>query len=169
MHACMAEHISLPDPRPSASLQETFKFLSVRTSLRTFVHTSVRMSVSNSFSCVLLGQYTSDPNIFTDSGPPLKWLLGGLIRGAPDPPNPPYGGGGKIYFWGLLLMDLSDHQRVKYFWKALGFKSSPPTPLTPLDPYSGGGGLWGGMNEGGVIMSLTPKGYVPGRGDPANY
>ena len=44
------------------------------------------------------------PNICTDSGPPMYWLLGGLIRGAPDPPNPPYGGGGGakicLYFWG---------------------------------------------------------------------
>ena len=44
------------------------------------------------------------PNIFTDSGPPIKWLLGGLITGAPDPSNPPYGGGAEIFFGGLLLM-----------------------------------------------------------------
>ena len=29
---------------------------------------------------------------FTDSGPSIKLLIGGLIRDAPDPPNPPYGG-----------------------------------------------------------------------------
>ena len=53
------------------------------------------------------------PNIFTYSRPPIKLLLGGLIRGAPDPPNPPYGWA-EIYFGGLILMDHSDHHRVKY-------------------------------------------------------
>ena len=48
---------------------------------------------------VLLGQYTSDPQYFTDSGPPIKLPLGGMIRGAPDPPNPPYGGA-EIYLGG---------------------------------------------------------------------
>ena len=28
--------------------------------------------------------------ILTDSGPSIKLLIGGLIRDAPDPPNPPY-------------------------------------------------------------------------------
>ena len=63
----------------------------------------------------------SGPNIFKDSGPPIKSLLGGLIRGAPDPPNSPYGGA-EIYFGGLLLMEHSDHQRVKQVWRALDFK-----------------------------------------------
>ena len=48
------------------------------------------------------------PKIFTDSEPPIKLLIGGLIIGAPDPPTPPMGGA-KIYFGGLLLMDHSDH------------------------------------------------------------
>ena len=68
------------------------------------------------------------PNIFTDSGPPIKGLLGGLIRGAPNPPNPPYGGS-KIYFEGLLLMDHCDHHRVKYFCEAVGFKYHLSYPL----------------------------------------
>ena len=37
------------------------------------------------------------PNIFTDSGPPLKLLVGGLIRGDPDPNNRPYGGMKKYF------------------------------------------------------------------------
>ena len=41
------------------------------------------------------GQYTSDPNIFTDSGPPIKRPIGGLIKGAPDPP---YVGVGRVNF-----------------------------------------------------------------------
>ena len=48
---CLSSLTSLPDPR-GAGLQEAFQFLSVRT------------SVTNSFSCVLLGQYTSDPQYF---------------------------------------------------------------------------------------------------------
>ena len=39
------------------------------------------------------------PQIFTDSEPPIKWLIGVLIRGAPDPPYPPYGGA-KVFFLG---------------------------------------------------------------------
>ena len=79
------------------------------------------------------------PNIFTDSGPPIKLLVGGQIRGAPDPLNPPYGGA-KVFFVGSLLMDHSDSHRVKYFWGALylnyNFSYSwgvlrPPDPLTP--------------------------------------
>ena len=89
-----------------------------------------------------MSSYTANiprtPNFFfTDSEPPIKLLLGGLIRGAPDPPNPPYGGA-KISFGGLLLMDYSDHQRVKYFCEALGFKyhlgypwGDPRPPLPP--------------------------------------
>ena len=65
--------------------------------------------------------------------------------GAPNPPNPPYGGA-EIYFGGLLLMDHSDHHRVKYFCEALDFKyhlvypwgvPRPPLPLTPIHPYRG--------------------------------
>ena len=37
--------------------------------------------------------------IITDSGPSIKLLIGVLIRDAPDPPNPPNGGGQSI-FWG---------------------------------------------------------------------
>ena len=43
----------------------------------------------------------------------------------PRPPlaHPMGGGrGAEIYFWGLLLMDHSEHQRVKYFWEAVDFK-----------------------------------------------
>ena len=36
-------------------------------------------------------------NKFTDSGPSIKLLIGVLIRDAPDPPNPPNGGGQSIF------------------------------------------------------------------------
>ena len=61
------------------------------------------------------------------------------IRSAPTPLTPPIGGA-KVFFGGLLLMDHSDHQRVKYFFEALGFKyhlgypwgvPRPPDPLPP--------------------------------------
>ena len=38
--------------------------------------------------------------IVTDSGPSIKRLIGGLIRDAPNPPNPPYGG--LKYFWWVM-------------------------------------------------------------------
>ena len=38
----------------------------------------------------------------------------GLIRGAPDPPYPPYGGA-KVFFWGVCLI----YPSVKYFWEAV--------------------------------------------------
>ena len=28
------------------------------------------------------------PHIFTDSEPPIKWIIGATMRGAFDPPNP---------------------------------------------------------------------------------
>ena len=70
---------------------------------------------------------------------------------APTPlsPSPPYGGA-KIYVGGLLLMDHSDHQKVKYFgklltfnitWAILGESTDPPDPLPPKTPigwYGGG-------------------------------
>ena len=59
------------------------------------------------------------PKIFTDSEPPKKCRLGGLTRCAPHPPNPPYWGGQRFLFWGLWLMDHSDPNRVKHFWKLL--------------------------------------------------
>ena len=58
------------------------------------------------------------PNIFTYSGPPIKLPLEGPIKGAPDPPGPPAPyGGAKIFMGGLLLMDHSDPNRIKYFRK----------------------------------------------------
>ena len=54
-------------------------------------------------------------------------------------------------------MDHSDPHRVKYFWEALTLKYNfsysweVPRPLTPLDPYRGGGGGNGGVIMRGVI------------------
>ena len=44
-------------------------------------------------------QYTLEPKPFTEYEPPIKLLLGGLIRGAPHPPNPPPMGGPKYILW----------------------------------------------------------------------
>ena len=41
---------------------------------------------------------TRSPNIFTYSGPPIKWPLVGLIKGAPHSPDPPPMGGGQNLF-----------------------------------------------------------------------
>ena len=140
----------LPDPG-RAGLHEAFQFLSVRP----YVRPSVNPYVSNSFSLLLLSQYTLDPQYFYRFRTPYKMTIRGADYRCPRPPPPPPfggGGGGKIYFGGLLLMDHSDHQRVKYFCEALGFKyhlgypwglGSPPTPLAPLDPYRGGGAYGG--------------------------
>ena len=79
-----------------------------------------------------------------------------MIRGAPDAPNPPYGGS-EIFVWGLLVMDYSDHQRVKYFWKALDFKYhlgypwGVPQPPDPLRPWTHIRGVWGGVSMRGLI------------------
>ena len=54
----------------------------------------------------------------------------------PTPLTPPMGGGGpKIYFRGVLLMEHSDLQRVKYFWEALDFLGESPNPPDPLPPW----------------------------------
>ena len=60
----MGDTESLPDPR-RADLHEDFKFLYVRT------------YVSNSFSCVLLGQYTSDPPYAYRFRTPYKMTIRG--------------------------------------------------------------------------------------------
>ena len=46
-------------------------------------------------------QYTSEPQDFAESEPPIKLLLGGLIRCGPNPSNPPYRGA-KLFFWGVV-------------------------------------------------------------------
>ena len=58
------------------------------------------------------------PNIFTDSGPPIKIPLEGLIKGAPDPPDPPYGGGQNI-FGGVITDGPFRPQHNQIFWEAL--------------------------------------------------
>ena len=73
----------------------------------------VRMYVSNSFSCILHGQYTSDPQYFYRFRTPYKITNKGADQRYPRPPQPPYGGA-EIYFGGVLMMDHSDHHRVKY-------------------------------------------------------
>ena len=83
----------LPDPR-GASLHEAFQFSSVRPSVRLYIRTSP-------FGLVL--SYTANlprtHNIFTDSEPPIKLLIGVLIRGAHNPPSAPYGRA-KVFFGG---------------------------------------------------------------------
>ena len=128
-------------------------------------HTYVRPYVSNSFSCVLLGQYTSDPQIFYRFGTPYKMTNRGDYQRRPDRPNPPPMVEGKNMFFlgGVLLMEHSDHQKVNKLLGDLDFKyhlrypkEVPPPPLPPLRSLQGWyrGGLNGG---GGLIMVLTPK------------
>ena len=64
-------------------------------------------------------QYTPDPQYFYRFWTPYKMTLEGLIKGAPDPPDPPPYGGAKIFLRELLLMNHSDHNRIKYFRKLL--------------------------------------------------
>ena len=52
------------------------------------------------------------PYISTDSESPIKCILWGLIRGAPDSLNTPFMGA-EVFSLGLRLMEHSDHQRVK--------------------------------------------------------
>ena len=88
----------LRDPR-GAGLQETFQCLSVLPSACTYIRLSpIRSVVSYS------GSIPPTPNVFTDSGPHIKWLLGGLIRVAlafkyhlPFTPLDPYRVGARVY------------------------------------------------------------------------
>ena len=75
--------------------------------IRSFGRSVVRSSPLLKVSALLKdsANLPRTPNIFTDSGPPMYWLLGGLIRGDPDPPNPPYGGGQKYVFFGGGIAD----------------------------------------------------------------
>ena len=58
-----------------AGLQVPFQFLSGRPFVHMFSHWLVLSYSVN---------IPQTPKIFTDSEPPIKWLLGELIRGAPD-------------------------------------------------------------------------------------
>ena len=60
------------------------------------------VSIWPSFILLCTANLSWTPNIFKDSGPPIKGIVGGLIRGALDPANPPYGGrGAKIFLEGF--------------------------------------------------------------------
>ena len=95
------------------------------------------------------------PKIFTDSEPPIKWIIGGLIRGAPTPLTPIMGWA-KLFFlggydWWTVLTPIESNIFLANSWPQIYFQlilGIPPTPrtLTPLDPFK-----WGGRN-GGVIM-----------------
>ena len=110
-----------------AGLQEAFKLLSVRT----YVRPSPIW-----LSCIIKRPiYLGPPRFWT----PYKITTRGVIRGGPDPPNPPYGWA-KVLLCGLLPKDHSHHQRVKYFWEAPDLEKysgcpwgvfRPPWPLTP--------------------------------------
>ena len=104
------------------------------------------------------GQYTSDPKyiyihifFFTDCGPAIKWLVGGLITSAL---TPPIEGGVKVFLGGVWQIDHSDRIESNIFRKLLtsniisvllGEAPDPPTPY-PLS-----------LNEGGEITFLTLK------------
>ena len=80
------------------------------------------------------------PNILKDSGPPIKWLVGGQLQ-VPQPPYPfPPIGGAKVFFGGVMTDWPFWPHRVKYFWGALDLKYNfsyswgvpwPPNPLAP--------------------------------------
>ena len=101
------------------------------------------------------------PNIFTDYGPPIKWLLGGPISSAPSPPK----GGAKVFLGGLWLIDHSDPIESNIFGELLTqiyfqlFSGSPPTPQPPYPPRHQKGGPVGGpggLNVGGWINVSDP-------------
>ena len=56
------------------------------------------------FSCVLLGQYTSNPQYFLQILDPLKidYYVGWSELPPTPPPNPSYVGGGHTIFWGVI-------------------------------------------------------------------
>ena len=93
---------------------------------------------SATFDCI-------STKILTDSGPFIKLLIGGLIRDAPDPPNPPYGG--LKYFWGgydwkTMLTPIKSNIIGKLLisnilWVILGESPDPPDPLSPYTPIGG--------------------------------
>ena len=79
------------------------------------------------------------PNIITDSRPRIKWLLGGHIRGAPNPPNPHYWGPKYVlggYHWWTMLITIESTFFVKLLtsnipWAILGKSPDPQYPLPP--------------------------------------
>ena len=75
---------------------------SVRLYILMYVHKYIHRYVHPS-PFVLVLSYTADvprtPYMFTDSGPPKRLLVGGLFRGAPNPPM----GGLKFYFLGAVI------------------------------------------------------------------
>ena len=145
----------MPDSR-GAGLHEAFQIWSVRL----YICPSVRLHFNLCF--ILHRQFTLDPNILTFSGPPIKLLVGGLIRGAPDPPNPPYRGreeGAKISFWGLWLMDHSNPNRIKYSCEALDLKyilsNSKGGPLTSW-PFTDWNIIHGAVQGAGKGLFPSP-------------
>ena len=104
------------------------------------------------------------PKALTDYEPPIKWLPGGLMRGAPQPLYPPYGGANILLGW----------VRGYYWWTIWPIRQSKCgtllTPnitktiiekcpyhtgsLIPLDPYRGYGGV---PMRGLIIIVLQPK------------
>ena len=106
----------LPDPR-GAGLHEAFQISSVRPYVRTSPHYISVLSYTPNLPWT--------PNIFTDSGTPMYWLLGGQIPSSPDPPNPPYGGAQKYVFFGGVISDgtfwpLKSKLFLWSFWRPWG-------------------------------------------------
>ena len=63
--------------------------------------------------------------IVTDSGPSIKRLIGGLIRDAPDPPNPPYGGA-KVFLVGYDRKTMLTPIKSSIIGKLLTSNLPPP-------------------------------------------
>ena len=82
------------------------------------------------------------PNIFTYSGPPIKWPLGGLIKGAPHPPDPPPPMGepkyflGGYYWWTIqtpIELNILGSSWLKYIYN-FSYASRGARPPDPLSP-----------------------------------
>ena len=76
------------------------------------------------------------PNIFTFSGPPIKWPLEGLIKGAPDPPDPPLLGGptyflGGFYWWTIQTPIELNSLGSSWLEYNFSYASRGPDPLSP--------------------------------------
>ena len=103
------------------------------------------------------------PKIFTDSEPPIKWLIGGLIRGAPDPLTPSMGDA--KYFWGdydwltiltpiestFFLKPLTSH----IFSVIFGESPNPPTPC--IHYYCSFGWTSFSYSVSSTLSSLPPS------------
>ena len=94
-----------------ANLHKGFKFLYARSS----VCPSPLVLVSSYTAIIPRTPYT-----FSDSEPPIKWLIGVQIIGDPNPPKPP-SGGFKVFFGGYEWLTILNLMEPNIFGKLLTF------------------------------------------------